>query len=89
MTKEKTIREHIAVLSTENREQTKKIDNLICAFDKHEESSAKYREQQAKNTTCISGIKKESLPILRKAIYALYGLLGLIIIVGITYILNK
>lgn len=89
MTKRRTIREHIAVLSTENKEQTKKIDKLIVVFEKHDKSSAAYREQQAKNTTCINGIKKESLPPIRKAIYALYGLLGSIIIVVIIYLLNN
>ncbi len=89
MRKNNTIREQIAVLRTENLAQTEKIDRLIDTMDKHEESSIKFREQVLTNTKDINSIEKKSLPFLKNAIYALYGLLGSILIVVVVYFLNK
>lgn len=62
MGKKETIREQISIFRIE----------IIDRLDKQEKSFNFYRDQIVKNTTCL----KESLPPIRKAIYALYGLAG-------------
>lgn len=66
MGKKETIREQISIFRVE----------IIDKLDRQEKSFNFYRDQIIKNTTCLNGIKKESLPPIRKAIYALYGLVG-------------
>jgi len=87
------LREQMAYVRAENKEQTKKIDTLIKNFNDHEKSSEHFRIQCSQNTTAINGIKKESLPPMRKAILGLYGLAGsaflLIIASLIKYLLTK
>lgn len=79
----KTLKEQVAYLRAQNEAQTanihgihKKLDVFIDDHKRHEIESNKYREQQATNTNDIHTIKAESLPLMRKAIYALYGLAG-------------
>lgn len=89
MAKQPTIREQVAILMTENKGQTEKIDRLIDTLDKHEESSNEYRQQTIVNSESIRNIKKESLPTLKKAIYALYGLIGGALVVFLGSLLIK
>jgi len=58
MSKKETIKEQLAVLRTENKYQTKAIDDLTDLMKDHVKSSEVFRKQCEKNTNDIKWIKR-------------------------------
>lgn len=83
MPNEKTLKVQMAYISGRVESHGDKLDTLIRKHDKHERESNIYREQQATNTEAIKNIKEESLPIMRKLIFAGYALAGSAFLTGV------
>lgn len=60
MPKDKTIKESIAILRTENKHQTESINSLVVTMKDHIKSSNEFRQTVAKQGTDIGWLKKSS-----------------------------
>ena len=72
----KTYREELIEVKSIGGEQVKKLDQVIEENKTHYKESDVFRLQQATNTEAIKNIKEESLPTMRKLIFAGYALAG-------------
>jgi len=79
--KSETIKEQLAILRTENKAQTKSIDNLAGLMTQHVTSSEPFRIQCSKN--------KSNITWLKGGILSLFGILGSIIVWIVSSILLR
>ena len=75
-----TVRETIATVVQQNKNQNELLSDMKDKLEKHEEVSDIYRKKTLANEICIRAVKHNIIPTVWRAVYGLYGAIGLIIV---------